>query len=239
MSNYFDNYCSIARLVIPLFFEVKQEPEEEEEEQNTIKKRPRQLKDDECTDESFTEPPSKKIQRSSSGSEPENSPPNKIKKTKRIKRPLDSSSSESETETESKTTLKKFSFKKEIDIKPDIKEEEVASISTKKPKDLPKEVTDIHSNWLHNSLEFLKPHKIMDINKRRPDHPDYDAKTLHVPDKFLSGLTPAMRQWWELKSHYMDSVLFFKVGKFYELYHMDAVVGVTELNFSYMKVKAF
>lgn len=45
----------------------------------------------------------------------------------------------------------------------------------------------------------------------------------------------AMRQWWVLKSENFDSVLFFKVGKFYELYHMDADVGVNELGFTYMR----
>lgn len=39
-----------------------------------------------------------------------------------------------------------------------------------------------------------------------------------------------------MKSTNYDCVLFFKVGKFYELYHMDAAVGVNELGFSYMKV---
>lgn len=40
-----------------------------------------------------------------------------------------------------------------------------------------------------------------------------------------------------MKSAHYDCVLFFKVGKFYELYHMDAAVGVNELGFSYMKVR--
>lgn len=48
-----------------------------------------------------------------------------------------------------------------------------------------------------------------------------------------------MRQWWVLKSDHWDCVLFFKVGKFYELYHMDAVTGVKELNLSFMKVCNF
>ena len=41
---------------------------------------------------------------------------------------------------------------------------------------------------------------------------------------FLSQ--PAQRQWWELKSEHFDTVLFFKMGKFYELFHMDAVLSV-------------
>lgn len=44
-----------------------------------------------------------------------------------------------------------------------------------------------------------------------------------------------MRQWWDLKSEHWDCVLFFKVGKFYELYHMDAVLGVNELSLSLMR----
>lgn len=44
------------------------------------------------------------------------------------------------------------------------------------------------------------------------------------------------RQWWAAKSAYFDTVLFFKVGKFYEMYHMDAVIGVENLNLNYMRV---
>lgn len=44
-----------------------------------------------------------------------------------------------------------------------------------------------------------------------------------------------MRQWWEIKSTNFDVVLFFKLGKFYEMYHMDAVVGVKELGLTFMK----
>lgn len=33
----------------------------------------------------------------------------------------------------------------------------------------------------------------------------------------------------------MDTVLFFRQGKFYELFHMDADVCVKELGLTYMK----
>ncbi|XP_017112610.1 probable DNA mismatch repair protein Msh6 [Drosophila elegans] len=89
--------------------------------------------------------------------------------------------------------------------------------------------------WPHQKLDFLQPDKIKDKAGRRPDHPEYDKSTLHVPDKFLNGLSPGVRQWWVLKSTSYDCVLFFKVGKFYELYHMDADVGVNELGFTYMR----
>lgn len=49
----------------------------------------------------------------------------------------------------------------------------------------------------------------------------------------------AVRQWWELKSMNFDVVLFFKVGKFYELYHMDAVIAAKELNLTFMRVSRY
>lgn len=91
------------------------------------------------------------------------------------------------------------------------------------------------ASWEHLSLPFLKPGRIRDAEMRREDDPEYDARTLHVPSDFLAKCSPGMRQWWQLKSKNNDSILFFKVGKFYELYHMDAVVGVTELGLVYMK----
>lgn len=90
-------------------------------------------------------------------------------------------------------------------------------------------------DWIHLKLDFLKPEKLRDANKNKPNAPDYDPHTLYVPEEFLNKQTPAMRQWWVLKSQHYDSVLFFKVGKFYELYHMDAEVGVRVLGFTYMK----
>lgn len=97
------------------------------------------------------------------------------------------------------------------------------------------DIIDAPTVYLHNKLEFLMPKNIRDKNKRRPNDSDFDAGTLHVPNDYLEKLTPAMRQWWELKSDNFDSILFFKVGKFYELYHMDADIGVRELGFTYMK----
>lgn len=97
------------------------------------------------------------------------------------------------------------------------------------------ELIDVPTVYAHSKLEFLKPQNIRDKQKRKPSDPKYDPTTLYVPDSHLKDLTPAMRQWWELKSDNFDSVLFFKVGKFYELYHMDADIGVKELGFTYMR----
>ncbi|XBH92070.1 hypothetical protein VPH35_083283 [Triticum aestivum] len=74
-----------------------------------------------------------------------------------------------------------------------------------------------------------------DAKGRRPADPAYDPRTLFLPPQFLKNLTGGQRQWWEFKSQHMDKVLFFKMGKFYELYEMDAHVGAKELDLQYMK----
>ncbi|TGZ73172.1 hypothetical protein CRM22_001671 [Opisthorchis felineus] len=89
--------------------------------------------------------------------------------------------------------------------------------------------------WEHLKLPFLKKENLMDSARRKTNHPDYDPRTLFVPGDFLAKQSPGMRQWWELKSKYADAILFFKVGKFYEMYHMDAAVGVEHLGLVYMK----
>lgn len=150
------------------------------------------------------------------------------------------SSKNKSTSEESLKGLKSYSFAKSNgdENKENVGEKgyvipKTKNVTSSQGSDVP---TTDGGNWLHNKLDFLKPERIRDINKNRPDHPDYDEKTLHVPEEFLNKQTPAMRQWWILKSKHLDSVLFFKVGKFYELYHMDAVIGCNNLGFSYMRV---
>lgn len=55
--------------------------------------------------------------------------------------------------------------------------------------------------------------------------PDYDPRTLHVPSTAWKGFTPFEKQFWEIKSKHWDKVVFFKKGKFYELYEKDADIG--------------
>ncbi|XP_066936562.1 DNA mismatch repair protein Msh6-like [Clytia hemisphaerica] len=96
------------------------------------------------------------------------------------------------------------------------------------------------TQYTHNRLEFLKDGKRKDKQGRLHTDSEYDSRTLLVPDWFLNDskeVTPGLKQWWILKSKMYDTVIFFKVGKFYEFYHMDADVGVKELGLLYMKGK--
>ncbi|XP_047458694.1 DNA mismatch repair protein Msh6 isoform X2 [Mugil cephalus] len=89
--------------------------------------------------------------------------------------------------------------------------------------------------WDHEKLEWLQDGRRKDRQRRRQSEDDYDPSTLYVPEDFLNRATPGMRRWWQLKSEMFDTVIFYKVGKFYELYHMDAVTGVNELGLTFMK----
>ena len=72
---------------------------------------------------------------------------------------------------------------------------------------------------------------------RSPNHPEYDPKTLLIPKPFFDKeVTPALKQWWQTKETHLDTLLFFKVGKFYELFHMDAVIAAKELGLAMMRV---
>lgn len=92
---------------------------------------------------------------------------------------------------------------------------------------------------LHNHLKFFTTHR-KDLQGHPTTHPDYSPRTLQVSYTEIereSGakVSPAQKQWWEMKSQYADCVLLFKTGKFYEMFHDDADVGVKVLGFVYMK----
>jgi len=92
---------------------------------------------------------------------------------------------------------------------------------------------------LHNHLKFLLDPK--DSRGRPKGSPNYDPRTLTVDYRELIArnnnkkLSPGVEQWWKTKEQYFDTVLLFKTGKFYEMFHMDADIGVHVLGFQYMK----
>lgn len=91
---------------------------------------------------------------------------------------------------------------------------------------------------LHNHLRFLLDPR--DAHGRPRTHPQYDPRTLRVDHAewqrhMGAPMTHAVQQWWDLKAQYFDTVLLLKTGKFYEMHHMDADVGVQYCDLTYMK----
>ena len=108
---------------------------------------------------------------------------------------------------------------------------------------IPKPIADVVNpagTHIHNHLKFFTTHR-KDAYGNPVGHPNYSPRTLSVDFQELARIesngkiSPAQQQWWEIKSQYADTVLLFKVGKFYEMFHDDADVGVSILGFVYMK----
>ena len=66
---------------------------------------------------------------------------------------------------------------------------------------------------------------IRDADSHPIGHPEYDPRTLYIPPLAWSRFSPFEKQYWEIKSKFWDTVVFFKKGKFYELYENDATIG--------------
>lgn len=62
------------------------------------------------------------------------------------------------------------------------------------------------------------------------DDPAYDPRTLYIPKSAWGKFTPFEKQFWEIKCKLFDTMVFFKKGKFYELYESDADVGAREFD---------
>ena len=82
------------------------------------------------------------------------------------------------------------------------------------------------------SYGFLRNKK--DANGRSPGDPGYDKSTLLIKLRGDERFTPGQQQYWDIKKHHNDVIIFFKVGKFYELFEEDALTGHRELDLAFM-----
>ena len=92
------------------------------------------------------------------------------------------------------------------------KKNNVIDIPTNNKKEVAVKEEKRH-DWLEN---------IRDIKKRPSTDPDYDPSTLYIPSTAFDSLTPFEIQFWKIKQNHFDTIVFFKKGKFYELYENDA-----------------
>lgn len=66
---------------------------------------------------------------------------------------------------------------------------------------------------------------ITDADRNPPGHPEYDPRTVYIPPLAWDKFSPFEKQYWEIKQKFWDTIVFFKKGKFYELYENDATIG--------------
>ena len=73
-----------------------------------------------------------------------------------------------------------------------------------------------------------------DINGVRPFEDEYDETSLLIDTKFWKDFTPCMSQYWKIKQYNLEKILFFKLGKFYEIFYHDAIVCQKILDLNWM-----
>ncbi|KAK4509250.1 Histone deacetylase hda1 [Mucor velutinosus] len=79
-----------------------------------------------------------------------------------------------------------------------------------------KEKNDERYYWLQDQK---------DLDGNPIGSPEYNPRTLYVPRSAWEKFTPFEKQYWEVKHTHWDTIVFFKKGKFYELYEKDADIG--------------
>ncbi|KAI9715476.1 MAG: hypothetical protein M1812_005952 [Candelaria pacifica] len=67
--------------------------------------------------------------------------------------------------------------------------------------------------------------KMTDADRNPPGHPDFDPRTVYIPPHAWKQFSPFEKQYWEIKQKFWDTIVFFKKGKFFELYENDATIG--------------
>lgn len=66
---------------------------------------------------------------------------------------------------------------------------------------------------------------VKDADQRTQDDPEYDQRTLYIPKSAWDKFTAFEKQYWTVKAKMWDTIVFFKKGKFYELYENDADIA--------------
>jgi DNA mismatch repair protein MSH6 len=87
----------------------------------------------------------------------------------------------------------------------------------------PSTITKAHLKEPEERYPWLA--SVRDMDGHSPGNPEYDPRSIYIPPLAWKGFSPFEKQYWEIKQKFWDIVVFFKKGKFYELYENDATVG--------------
>ncbi|CAD8206909.1 unnamed protein product [Paramecium octaurelia] len=77
---------------------------------------------------------------------------------------------------------------------------------------------------------FMQPEHIRDSEGRRPDEPDYDPSTIDIPNDQYQKLPPMFRQYWNAKKNHLDSMIFFRCGRWIAVMYNDAIIVAKMFN---------
>lgn len=93
-----------------------------------------------------------------------------------------------------------------------------------------------------NFPSWLAPHKIRDLKGHCVTDSVYDYTTMWVPkpnskeakEEARPHYTPGMQQYWEIKKTRFDQIVLFKMGRFYEIFYIDACIAHTICDLRWM-----
>ena len=83
----------------------------------------------------------------------------------------------------------------------------------------------------------MQKRHITDAKRRRPSDPDYDGTTIYIPPHEWNNFSGSMVQFWQIKEKNFEKVIFFKLGKFYEVFYSDAILCHQLLDLAWMKME--
>jgi DNA mismatch repair protein MSH6 len=136
-------------------------------------------------------------------------------------------------------TLAPADFRREFKTDGNVESSVDAVISTeevdKMCKNVPPYVAKFIRLYYELSTRFdfpswYNPKNLRDKDKRAPSNPEYDVNSLYVPRKNGKVIedghsTPMLQQYWDIKEDHFSDIILFKVGKFYELFYIDAGIA--------------
>jgi hypothetical protein len=82
-------------------------------------------------------------------------------------------------------------------------------------------------------FDFALPENVRDAAGRRPEDPEYDGRTVLVPQEQYLKMSSFERQVWDVKRRLFDTVVFFRKGMFYELFEGDARIAHREFGMTF------
>jgi DNA mismatch repair protein MSH6 len=168
------------------------------------------------SDDSDAAPKSKKRKRPSPSG-------NKARKRSNISPPVpleEEEEEEEDLEIPAASTARQWTYDPDnvqpLQLRPANLAELPKSISKKPKEKAHKSEPEDRYPWLAN---------IQDMDRNKPGDPNYDPRTVYIPPLAWTKFSAFEKQYWEIKQKFWDTIVFFKKGKFYELYENDATIG--------------
>ena len=157
-------------------------------------------------------------------SDPDSARPKKRKRSSQLKTtsPPEPFASEDETELPSTSTAQQWNYDPS-EMQP-LQPRPVNIISRPSQTPVAKKLKGkAHTTEPEQRYPWLA--NVLDADRNAPGHPDFDPRTVYIPPAAWREFSPFEKQYWEIKQKFWDTIVFFKKGKFYELYENDATIG--------------